>query len=185
MISSLLGGNRQDTFGEPLQLLAALGARRQQSRSQELPVQPATTLPKPQFGEIGKATGPYPYSPLGGAKYRPLGAPGQGTHSTGEGPDNWQSDNAWDYGADPGTPVYATDSGVVTGGYGESASSGRFGGSRVNISGGQRPGGEFYQHLAPNLAVKPGEKVTVGQLIGYVGKVPGLGPHLHYGQERL
>lgn len=188
LISSLLGGGKPDV-GEPLQLLAALGARRQQAQV----APPAATPPGAggatlsQFGQARADLyrGVYPQSPLGGFKYRPLGAPGQGTHSPAEGPANWQSDSAWDYGAPPGTPVYATDAGVVAGGYGKLGSSGRFGGSRVNVQGGADDGGEYYAHLAENLAVRPGQRVRRGQLLGYVGNVPGLAPHLHYGQQRI
>ncbi len=128
------------------------------------------------------AGGPYPYNPLRAA-HSALGAPGQGTHSAGEGPDNWQSDNAWDYGAKPGTPVYATDAGIVDPTrYGPLSTSGRFGGYRLTVDGADSD--QFYQHLAENLAVKPGQRVNAGDLLGYIGAVPGLAPHLHYGRSR-
>lgn len=123
-----------------------------------------------------KGAAAYPFDPLAGFKYQPVGAPGQGTHTVG----NWQSDNAWDYGAPAGTPVYAVSSGTIDPTrYGQLASSGRFGGYRVTL---KSPDNEFYYgHLGDNLAVKPGQQVKAGDLIGYIGSIPGLANHLHFG----
>ena len=129
---------------------------------------------------LGVANQALPFDPLAGFKYSLLGKPGQGTHTVG----NWQSDNAWDYGAPAGTPVYAVAPGTIDPNhYGPLAKSGRFGGNRVTLIG---PGNEFfYQHLADNLAVKPGQHVNAGDLLGYIGNVPGLGNHLHFGVQNL
>lgn len=81
-----------------------------------------------------------------------------------------------DFGAPTGTPVYAAGDGVVAekrwaGGYG----------NWVKI---RHPGGweTAYGHLsrwAPGL--KPGQRVSQGQLIAYVGSTgSSTGPHLHY-----
>ena len=51
--------------------------------------------------------------PLRGSAYTPCGNPLQGTHSKGRAPDNWQSDNAVDLCAPPGTKVYAVENGVI------------------------------------------------------------------------
>lgn len=125
-----------------------------------------------------KGAAAYPFDPLAGFKYQPVGAPGQGTHTVG----NWQSDNAWDYGAPAGTPVYAVSSGIVDPTrYGQLASSGRFGGYRLTL---KSPDNEFYYgHLGDNLAVKPGQKVNQGDLLGYIGNIPGLSNHLHFGVQ--
>lgn len=79
-----------------------------------------------------------------------------------------------DISAAKGTPVYATADGVVTretpgGGYG----------NVIVISHGYSYK-TLYAHLSKK-AVKPGERVTRGQVIGYVGNT-GLstGAHLHY-----
>lgn len=129
---------------------------------------------------VKKGAAAYPFDPLAGFKYSPLGMPGQGTHSQSEGPANWQSDNAWDYGAPAGTPVYAVSQGTVDPNkYGQLDSSGRFGGYRLTVN---SPDNEFYYgHLGDNLAVKPGQQVKPGDLLGYIGNVPGLSPHLHFG----
>ena len=137
----------------------------------------AATLPSAPAG-----AGAYPYNPLR-TTYKPLGAPGQGTHSHGEGPDNPESDQAWDYGAPAGTPVYATFAGTIGDQYGPLASSGRFGGDRLHVLGAD--GREaYYAHLADNLAVRPGDQVKEGQLLGYIGQIPGLANHLHYADFR-
>jgi len=164
-ISPILAGLLQNTLNAP-----------------QAPAAPVDPQP-PDVAPLAAGGGPYPFNPLRGA-YKPLGAPGHGTHSRDEGPDNWQSDFAWDFGANPGTPVYATEDGIVDPSrYGPLSSSGRFGGHRLTID---TPGVDsFYQHLAPNLAVKPGQRVTRGQLLGYVGDVPGLRPHLHYARSVL
>lgn len=79
-----------------------------------------------------------------------------------------------DIAASKGTPVYATADGVVS-----HANPGSGYGNTVVIN-----HGYSYQTLYAHLsrkAVRPGERVTRGQVIGYVGST-GLssGPHLHY-----
>ena len=79
-----------------------------------------------------------------------------------------------DIAAAKGTPIYATADGVVS-----NANPGSGYGITVVIN-----HGYSYQTLYAHLsrkAVKPGEHVTRGQVIGYVGST-GLssGPHLHY-----
>lgn len=79
-----------------------------------------------------------------------------------------------DIAAAKGTPVYATADGVVT-----SANPGSGYGNVIVINHGYSYQ-TLYAHLSKK-AVKPGERVTRGQVIGYVGST-GLssGPHLHY-----
>lgn len=79
-----------------------------------------------------------------------------------------------DYAAAAGTPIYAVADGVVTragwaGGYGQLVRLGH--GSGVETA---------YAHMQ-RIAVRPGETVTQGAVIGYVGST-GLstGPHLHF-----
>jgi len=159
-------------------LAAALSTTLQAGGQVEVTERPdARGATKPTAAINLTGNGPYPLNPLG-IKYEPLGTPGQGTHSTSEGPDNWQSDNAWDYGAPAGTPVYAVSAGVVGDRYGQLASSGRFGGNRLNILGSRNQW--YYAHLG-ELVVRPGQQVKRGQLLGYIGDVPGLTPHLHFG----
>lgn len=139
---------------------------------------PGSVAP-PSPSAFAALAGRYPFDPLRGFKYQPLGTPGQGTHTVG----NWQSDNAWDYGAPAGTPVYATWGGTIDPQhYGELASSGRFGGNRLTLLGPDNAA--FYQHLG-KLAVKPGQRVNAGDLLGYIGNIPGLSPHLHFGVRTL
>jgi murein DD-endopeptidase MepM/ murein hydrolase activator NlpD len=79
-----------------------------------------------------------------------------------------------DFGAPTGTPVYAAGDGVVekagwAGGYGRWL--------QIKHNGGYETG---YGHLS-RWAVKPGQHVSQGQVVAYVGST-GLstGPHLHY-----
>lgn len=79
-----------------------------------------------------------------------------------------------DIAAKKGTPVYATADGVVSreqpgGGYGQ-----------VIVINHGYSYKTLYAHLSKK-AVKPGEKVVRGQVIGYVGSTGiSTGPHLHY-----
>lgn len=80
-----------------------------------------------------------------------------------------------DFTADPGTEIYATGDGIV-----EAVDSKLSGyGHHVVIQHGF--GYEtLYAHMS-RVAVRPGEKVKRGQVIGYVGNTgTSTGPHLHY-----
>ena len=83
-----------------------------------------------------------------------------------------------DYGAPYGAPVYAVSDGIISyagrkGGYGNFI--------QLNFGGGLASG---YGHLS-RIAVSPGQRVSRGQVLGYVGST-GLstGPHLHYEMYR-
>lgn len=105
-----------------------------------------------------------------------IGLPYQGTHTLG----NWESDNAIDIALPKGTPVYAAFSGTIGSQIGSlGSSSSRFAGLRVHLDGGSNE--LYYAHLS-KLAVKAGEKVTAGQLIGYSGVANGVA-HLHLGSK--
>ena len=79
-----------------------------------------------------------------------------------------------DFGGGYGAPIYAVSDGTV-------AIAGRHGGYgnyvKLNHGGGLGTG---YGHMS-RIAVRPGQRVTRGQVIGYIGST-GLstGPHLHY-----
>ncbi|MEQ1499429.1 MAG: peptidoglycan DD-metalloendopeptidase family protein [Novosphingobium sp.] len=81
---------------------------------------------------------------------------------------------ALDYAAGEGTPVYATQDGVILhaakrGGYGQQIGIGHGGGTETR-----------YSHLS-GYAVQDGQQVGKGQLIGYAGSTgTATGPHLHY-----
>lgn len=79
-----------------------------------------------------------------------------------------------DFGGGYGAPIYAVTDGIVTmagrnGGYGNFV--------KLNHGGGLGTG---YGHMS-RIAVRPGQRVSRGQVIGYIGST-GLstGPHLHY-----
>lgn len=83
-----------------------------------------------------------------------------------------------DFAAPYGAPVYATGSGVV-------ARAGWMGVYGLAVLLDHAEGYQsLYGHLS-RLAVRPGERVERGQLLGYVGSTGrSTGPHLHYGIYR-
>ncbi|NPA46752.1 MAG: M23 family metallopeptidase [Chlorobi bacterium] len=86
----------------------------------------------------------------------------------------WRPHNGLDFTAKTGTPIYATGDGVVT-------YAGRGSGFGLHVKIDHGYGYEtVYAHMS-RMAVRKGQKVKRGQIIGYVGST-GLstGPHLHY-----
>lgn len=78
-----------------------------------------------------------------------------------------------DFPAPTGTPVYAVASGVVL-----SPTDGGWAGTNIVVQ--HEPGATLYAHLSGSL-VSPGETVSPGQLIGYVGNTGrSFGSHLHF-----
>ncbi len=84
--------------------------------------------------------------------------------------------NGTDFAAYQGTPVYASKTGVVT-----TAVNSYLYGNYVIINHGDGFS-TYYGHMTQYL-VSVGEKVTQGQVIGYVGStgIYSTGPHLHFG----
>ena len=80
-----------------------------------------------------------------------------------------------DLAANQGTAIYATAAGVVV-----AASYSDAYGYYVSLSHGNGYG-SFYGHMT-NYIVAPGDSVSQGQIIGYVGStgVYSTGPHLHF-----
>ncbi len=110
--------------------------------------------------------------------YGRLGVPYQGTHKLYG---NWESDNAVDMGTKIGTPIYAVADGSIGSQIGALNTHGaaNLEGLRVHLV---THGNEvYYAHLS-KLAVKAGQQVKKGQLIGYSGEAGGT-PHLHIGVE--
>lgn len=81
--------------------------------------------------------------PLRGQRFTPCGNPFQGTHSRNSPPDNWQSDNAVDLCAPPGTKVYAVEDGVICAACGFGLDPGR--GHRFTLN--AKNDQFFYTHL--------------------------------------
>ncbi len=109
------------------------------------------------------------------------GLPGEGTHSYSAWPDNWQSDHAVDIGLPFGSPVYAVDAGtIVRVGGDPTAFSGRFGGAQLTVVSADDE--YYYAHLS-GIAVREGQRVALGQLIGFSGSANGA-EHLHLGVMR-
>jgi len=125
-----------------------------------------------------------------GARGRPIrspvkviGLPGQGTHSYGAAPNNWESDNAVDLAVAVGTPVYAVAAGVIGSQFGPLTSSGgsRFAGLRLHLV--AKANEWYYAHLSKFApGIKPGVRVKRGQLLGYSGSASGVA-HLHFAQR--
>lgn len=116
------------------------------------------------------------------------GGPGQGTHSFGAAPDNWESDEALDIGVPRGTPVYAVHTGTIGSSFGylpgheHDDEGSRFHGMRTHLE--TRDDEFYYAHLTSIRGdLHPGSHVREGELIGYSG-VAANAAHLHFA-ERL
>ena len=88
----------------------------------------------------------------------------------------WKMHNGVDLAAAQGTPIYAAKSGKVT------VTSYQAGGAGYYVSINHGDGfSSIYMHMT-HYIVSPGQYVTAGQVIGYVGSTGGsTGPHLHFG----
>ena len=88
----------------------------------------------------------------------------------------WKMHNGVDMAAAQGTPIYAAKSGKVT------VTSFQAGGAGYYVSINHGDGfSSVYMHMT-HYIVSPGQYVTAGQVIGYVGSTGGsTGPHLHFG----
>jgi len=88
----------------------------------------------------------------------------------------WKMHNGVDMAAAQGTPIYAAKSGKVT------TASYQAGGAGYYVSINHGDGfSSVYMHMT-HFIVSPGQYVTAGQVIGYVGSTGGsTGPHLHFG----
>jgi murein DD-endopeptidase MepM/ murein hydrolase activator NlpD len=77
-----------------------------------------------------------------------------------------------------GTPIRAPYSGVIGSRIGSlGSSSPRFAGLRLTL---QSPGQQLYMAHLSRLAVKAGQQVKAGQILGYSGEANGVA-HLHLG----
>ena len=88
----------------------------------------------------------------------------------------WKMHNGVDMACAQGTPIYAAKSGKVT------VASYQEGGAGYYVSINHGDGfSSIYMHMT-HFIVSPGQYVTAGQVIGYVGSTGGsTGPHLHFG----
>jgi len=130
------------------------------------PAAPGVTVAKP--GKVGKViVGPAKI--IGGPaahQARPIG--------------NWQSDNAVDIALKVGTPIRAPADGVIGSRIGSlHSSSPLMQGLRVNLA---IDGNDLYFAHLSRLAVKAGQRVKAGQIIGYSGVANGVA-HLHLGSR--
>ena len=88
----------------------------------------------------------------------------------------WKMHNGVDLALPQGEPIYAAKSGKVT------TASYQAGGAGYYVSINHGDGfTSVYMHMT-HYIVAPGQYVTAGQVIGYVGSTGGsTGPHLHFG----
>jgi murein DD-endopeptidase MepM/ murein hydrolase activator NlpD len=159
----------------------------------------------PLIGPSGRGTGlpgdvvPDPRNPRAGGQARPSGTganfiypagtsfsvgggPGQGTHNARD----WQSGNAVDIFASPGTPVLSPVDGTIVRVSGTDPSGGdrRVGGKvlfgyGVTIQG--FAGMTYYLAHLDGVSVRAGDKVRRGQVIGQVATWKGGPAHVHVG----
>lgn len=109
-----------------------------------------------------------------------IGYPGKGTHSA----TGWYNNNAWDVASPRGSKVYSIYDGVVTkvSHYGDDIiKSGvkKLFGDGITIK--SKNGMIYYAHL--KSAVTQGQKVSAGDVIGYIMAPEGMTPHVHVGLE--
>lgn len=140
---------------------------------------PADTTTRPLTGTLPKTharTTPAlkPSGKVIAGRAKIIGTPYAGTHTLG----NWQSDNAVDIAMPVGTPIRAPYSGVIGPRIGSLGSGNpRFAGLRLTLQG---PAQQLYMAHLSRLAVKAGQSVKAGQIIGYSGEANGVA-HLHLG----
>jgi peptidoglycan hydrolase-like protein with peptidoglycan-binding domain len=98
---------------------------------------------------------------------------------------NWQSDNAWDVFASPGTVVNSYTEGTVSKIRDTGKNSGKIFGTQVSIKGNDDFPDIFYTHLK-NVKLKNGDVVKVGDYIGEISEWIGHEgmTHVHIGLPR-
>lgn len=128
----------------------------------------------PDEHDLPPNTTGYPFAHPG----KVIGTPHSGTHTLG----NWESDNAIDIAAHPGTPIYAIADGTIGDRFGALGSGNpRFAGLRLHLNFADGSNEAYYAHLSRFAdGIQPGAQVRKGQLIGYSGEANGVG-HLHLG----
>lgn len=154
---------------DPAQAIAALLTQPLQGGETSLKAGVARAQPAARASGPGPAKGGYPLAKRG----KVIGVPYQGTHTQFG---NWESDNAVDIAAAKGTPVYAVEDGTIGSRIGAlGSSSSQLAGLRLHLAG---HGNEWYYAHLSKLAVRAGQRVKAGQLLGYSGVANGVA-HLH------
>ena len=95
---------------------------------------------------------------------------------------NWESDNAWDIFAKPGTKVYAILPGKVKKVKVTNKTTGKVFGTQVSITGTEGYPNTFYTHLK-NVKLSVGDEINVGDLVGEISEwdsAPTI-THVHIG----
>lgn len=140
--------------------------QRQQEVAQADTLQQSHAEPEAPEGEAPNAGGAAATSPMP-----------EGRYSVGA---RWGAVGAWsryhtgqDLSAPIGTPIHAVTNGVVG-----SSNAGGWAGVHAVIH--HDSGSSLYAHMA-SMTVSPGQQVSAGQVIGYVGMTGRtFGPHLHF-----
>lgn len=149
-----------------------------------IPISKEPAAPQGPAGPTGDPAGlAYPLATLG----KTIGTPYAGTHgkafNIAGGSDNWESENAIDIAVKVGTPVTAVESGVIgpaTEFGALSSSSSRMAGLRLHLIGDS--GNEYYYAHLSSISVKPGQRVSKGDVLGMSGSANGVA-HLHFAQR--
>jgi murein DD-endopeptidase MepM/ murein hydrolase activator NlpD len=168
LLQSLIDASAQNAGISSITLPSLLGIAPQQDAAPtpRLPTKPKTSTPKNAFGKVLATPNP-----------KIIGTPYHGTHTLG----TWESDNAVDIAMPAGTPIRAPYDGVIGSQIGSLGSSNpRMQGLRVHLAG---KGQELYFAHLSRLAVKAGQRVKAGQIIGYSGSANGV-QHLHLGVRK-
>lgn len=164
-----------DAYGEREGEAAALIA--QLNNSDEQPVPPGCDPAEPDDGGACAWVNPVPKGWSVGATFRQIGSwTWMGWHT------------GFDFAIGIGSPVYAAAAGTVSevNPHGANPRSSAWGNQvvidhgRMSTDEGVRFVSTTYNHLH-DFAVKPGDRVTAGQLVGHVGMTGNtFGPHLHF-----
>ncbi len=143
---------------------------------------PASYLARRLMRQTRKTESPFIYPAK--KKVAIIGRPGQGTHSFSSEPNNWQSDNAWDFAFPSGTPLVAVADGTIGEKLGPISTdpNSRFGGLRCYL---ETDDNEFYYAHLSKFApeTQPGARFTQGQVLGFSGSASGV-DHLHLGVKK-
>jgi murein DD-endopeptidase MepM/ murein hydrolase activator NlpD len=164
--------------GGPIEDFLNLGGRNTPEQNRLFGLPPARPGRPPRTPEPGGGTSARP-----GPRGRIIGTPGAGTHAQAD----WQSRNAIDIAAAPGTPVVAVEDGTIirvsgsdpSGGSHKSGTKVLFG-YGVTLQG--RTNTYYYAHL-DNVTVRQGTRVRKGQVIGSIAHWRGGSAHVHFAQQ--
>ena len=170
--------------GFDLGVRAAKSARFYTARSSDLPGEAEEMVGQP-ISASGDGTSD---KLLGGVKPSWGGDYATGADSHRKRPlGNWESDNAWDVFASPGTSVYSLTNGRVAALKPAPSGNTKIYGDMIVVKGLQGDADMYYTHVSS--AVKQGDILAPGDLVGVIlnpasaGSDAGMPPHVHIGMN--